>query len=116
MVGCRSKTPTVGSLPLLLFPQFLPSWCFSFFQSPNHDTIEKIISNIDTFGANHPNHPSKQERGLFLLIANKEEKLETLEARRTALLQELDRIGEEITHTRVELDKAKSLLLTLMYC
>jgi hypothetical protein len=44
------------------------------------------------------------------VIANKEEKLEVLEARRTALLQELDRIGEEIAQTRVELDKAKSLL------
>jgi hypothetical protein len=36
--------------------------------------------------------------------------LETLEARRIALLQELEHIGEEITQTRVELDKAKSLL------
>jgi uncharacterized coiled-coil protein SlyX len=44
------------------------------------------------------------------VIANKEEKLETLEARRTTLLQELDHISEEITQTRVELDKAKSLL------
>jgi hypothetical protein len=43
-------------------------------------------------------------------VANKEEKLETLEARRTALLRELDRINEEITRTKVELDKAKSLL------
>jgi hypothetical protein len=42
------------------------------------------------------------------VIANKE-KLEILEARRTTLLQELDRIGKEITLTRVELDKAKSL-------
>jgi hypothetical protein len=44
------------------------------------------------------------------VITNKEEKLEVLEARRTALLQELHRIGEEIAQTRVELDKAKSLL------
>jgi hypothetical protein len=44
------------------------------------------------------------------VIANKEEKLQTLEARRTALLQELDHIGEEITQARVELDKAKNLL------
>jgi hypothetical protein len=44
------------------------------------------------------------------VIANKEEKLEALEARRTTLLQELDCVGEEIIHTRVELDKAKSLL------
>jgi hypothetical protein len=44
------------------------------------------------------------------VIANKEEKLEVLEARRTALLQESDCICEEITQTRVVLDKAKSLL------
>jgi hypothetical protein len=44
------------------------------------------------------------------VIANKEEKLEALEARRTALLQELDYVGEEIIQTRVELHKAKSLL------
>jgi hypothetical protein len=44
------------------------------------------------------------------VIANKEKKLEILEARRTALLQELDRVCEEIVLTRVELDKAKSLL------
>jgi hypothetical protein len=40
------------------------------------------------------------------VIANKK-KLETLEARRKALLRELDRIGEEITQTRVELDKPR---------
>jgi hypothetical protein len=44
------------------------------------------------------------------VIANKEEKLEVLEAKRTALLQELDCVGEEIAQIRVELDKAKSLL------
>jgi hypothetical protein len=44
------------------------------------------------------------------VIVNKEDKLEVLEARRIALLQELDRIGEEITQNRIELDKAKSLL------
>jgi hypothetical protein len=82
----------------------------SFSQSPNRDTIEKIILNINTLGANRPNHPSRQERGIRLVIANKEEKLEALEARRTTLLQELDCVGEEIIHTRVELDKAKSLL------
>jgi hypothetical protein len=44
------------------------------------------------------------------VIANKEEKLEVLEARRTALLHELERVGEEIAQVRVELDKAKWLL------
>ena len=72
--------------------------------------MERIVSNINAFGANRPNHPSRQERGLRLVIANKEEKLEVLEARRTALLQDLDRVGEEIAQTRIELDKAKSLL------
>jgi hypothetical protein len=76
----------------MIFP-----WCFSFYQSPNRDAVDEIISNINTFGVNRPNHPSRQERDLRLAIANKEEKLETLEARRIALLQELDRIGEEIT-------------------
>jgi hypothetical protein len=46
--------------------------------------VEKIILNINALGANRPNHPSRQERGLRLVIANKEEKLEVLEARRTA--------------------------------
>jgi hypothetical protein len=78
----------------LLFPWFLLSWCFSFFQFQNRDAVEKFISNINTFGANRPNHPSRQECGLRLVIANKEEKLEVLEARRTTLLQELDHIGE----------------------
>jgi hypothetical protein len=72
--------------------------------------VEKIVSNINTLGANRPNHPYRQERGLRLVITNKEEKLEVLEARRTTLLQEQDRTGEEIAQTRVELDKAKSLL------
>jgi DNA-directed RNA polymerase subunit L len=63
---------------------------------------------MNALGANQMNHPSRQECGLRLVIANKEEKLEALEARRTALLQELDHIGEEITQTRIELDKAKS--------
>jgi hypothetical protein len=43
------------------------------------------------------------------VIANKEEKLEVLETKRTTLLQELDRVGEEIAQTRVELDKVKRL-------
>jgi hypothetical protein len=76
----------------------------------DRDVIEKIISSINAFGTNRPNHPSGQECGLRLVSVNKDEKLETLEARRTTFLQELDRIGEEITQTRVELDKAKSLL------
>jgi hypothetical protein len=75
-------------------------------QSPNRDVVEKIVSSINALGANRPNHPSSQERGLCLVIANKR-KLETLEARRKALLRELDRIGEEITQTRVELDKPR---------
>jgi hypothetical protein len=44
------------------------------------------------------------------VISNKEEKLEVLEARRTTLLHELERVGEEIAQVRVELDKAKSFL------
>jgi hypothetical protein len=44
------------------------------------------------------------------VIANDEKKPEFLETRRTTLLQELDRVSEEITQVRVELDKAKSLL------
>jgi hypothetical protein len=72
--------------------------------------VEKIISNINAFGANRPNHPSRQECGLRLVIANKEEKLEVLEDRMTALLQELDRVGEEIAQVTVELDKTKTLL------
>jgi hypothetical protein len=68
-----------------------------FSQSPNHDTVEKIVSIINAFGANRPNHSSRQECGLRLVIANKDEKLEVLEARRIALLHELDLIGEEIT-------------------
>jgi hypothetical protein len=48
--------------------------------------VEKIVSNINILGANRPNHPSRQERGLRLVIANMEEKLEVLEARRTTLL------------------------------
>jgi hypothetical protein len=72
--------------------------------------VEKIVSNINASGANQPNHPSRQERGLRLVIDNKKDKLEFFEARRTTLLQELDNIGEEIAQTRVELDKAKSLL------
>ena len=82
----------------------------SFSQSPNRDTVERIVSNINAFGANRPNQPSRQERGLCLVIANNEKKLEVLEARRTALLQELDRVGEEISQIKIELDKAKSLL------
>jgi hypothetical protein len=54
-------------------------------------------------------HPGKK-CGLRLVIANKDEKLEVLDARRTTLLRELDRKNEKITQTRVELDKAKSLL------
>jgi hypothetical protein len=72
--------------------------------------VENIVSNINAFGANRPNHPTRQKCGLLLVIANKEEKLEVLEARRTALLQELDDVGEKIVQTRVELDKAKILL------
>jgi hypothetical protein len=72
--------------------------------------VENIVSNINAFGANGPNHPTRQECGLLLVIANKKEKLEVLEARRTALLQELDHVGEKIVQTRVELDKAKILL------
>jgi hypothetical protein len=72
--------------------------------------VEKIVSNINAFGANRPNHPSRQEHGLRLVVANNEKKLEVLEARRTALLHELDRVGEETAQVRVELDKAKSLL------
>jgi hypothetical protein len=79
-------------------------------QSPNRDAIEKLISSINAFGADRSNHPFRKERGHRLVIANKEEKLEVLEARRTSLLRELDHINEEITQTRVELDKAKSLL------
>jgi hypothetical protein len=56
--------------------------------------VEKIISSIDTFGANQPNHPSRQERSLHLVIVNNEKKLEVLPSRRIALLQELDHIGE----------------------
>jgi prefoldin subunit 5 len=44
------------------------------------------------------------------VIANYKKKLKVLEARRTALLQELDHVGEEIIQVRAELDKAKSLL------
>jgi hypothetical protein len=40
---------------------------------------------INAFGANRTNHPSREERGLRLLIANKE-KLEVLEARTIAFL------------------------------
>jgi hypothetical protein len=39
-----------------------------------------------------------------------EKRLEVIESRRTTLLQELDRVCEEIVQVRVELDKAKSLL------
>jgi hypothetical protein len=83
---------------------------FSLSQSPNRDVVEKIISSINAFGADRPNHPSRQKCGLRLVIANKDEKLEVLDARRTTLLRELDRKNEKITQTRVELDKAKSLL------
>jgi hypothetical protein len=65
---------------------------------------------MNAIGANQLKYPSRQERGLRLVMANKEEKLVVLEARRTTLLLELDRIGEEITQTRIELDKAKSVL------
>jgi hypothetical protein len=44
------------------------------------------------------------------VIANYKKKLKVLEASRTALLQELDHVGEEITQAKVELDKATSLL------
>jgi hypothetical protein len=44
------------------------------------------------------------------VIANKEEKLDVLEARSIALLQELDCVAEEIAQVSVELDKDKSLL------
>jgi hypothetical protein len=44
------------------------------------------------------------------VIANDEKRLEVLEARRIALLRELDRVGEEIAQVRAELDKAKILL------
>jgi hypothetical protein len=87
---------------------FLDAFFFS--QSPNRETLENIVSNINTFGVNRPNQPSRQERGLRLVIANDEKKLEVLEARRTALLQELDHVGEVIAQARVELDKAQSLL------
>jgi hypothetical protein len=72
--------------------------------------VDRIVSSINAFGANQPTQPSRKERGLLIVIANDEKSLEVLEARRTALLQELDRVGEEIVQVRAELDKAKSLL------
>jgi hypothetical protein len=48
--------------------------------------MERIVSNINATGANRPNHPSRQEHGLHLVIANDEKKLKVLEARRTTLL------------------------------
>jgi hypothetical protein len=38
--------------------------------------MEKIISSINSFGANRLTQPSRQERGLCLVIANDEKKLE----------------------------------------
>jgi hypothetical protein len=64
----------------------------SFSQSPNRDTVEKIVSNINAFGVNRPTPPSRQECGICLVIANDEKKLKVLEARRIALLQELDHV------------------------
>jgi hypothetical protein len=75
--------------------------------------VEKIISSLNASGANQPNHPSRQERGLHLVIVNNEEKLGNLESRRIALLQELDCIGEEKAQTRVEI--ALLLLTDLTY-
>jgi hypothetical protein len=72
--------------------------------------MERIMSSVNAFGANRPTQPSRHERGLHLVIAHDGKKLEVLEARRIALLQEPDRIGEEIPQVTIELDKAKSLL------
>jgi hypothetical protein len=38
--------------------------------------MEKIVSSINAFGANRLTQPSRQERGLCLVIANDEKKLE----------------------------------------
>jgi hypothetical protein len=57
--------------------------------------VEKIVSTINAFGANQPTYPSRQECGLRLVNANAENKLEVLEAKRIALLQELDRVDEK---------------------
>jgi hypothetical protein len=57
--------------------------------------VEKIVSTINAFGANQPTYPSRQECGLRLVDANAENKLEVLEAKRIALLQELDRVDEK---------------------
>jgi hypothetical protein len=72
--------------------------------------MERVVLNINAFGANRPTQPCREEHGLRLVIANNGKKLEVLEARRTVLLQELDCVGEKIAQVRVELDKAKSLL------
>jgi hypothetical protein len=71
--------------------------------------MERIVSSINAFGANRPTHPSRQERCLRLVIANNKKNLEVIEARRTLLLQELDRVGEEISQVKAEFDKANSL-------
>ena len=52
---------------------------------------------------------SRQEQGLQLVISTDEKKLAVLEARRMLLLQELDRVGEEITIIKAQLEKAKDL-------
>jgi hypothetical protein len=72
--------------------------------------VESIVLSINAFGAIQPTQPSRQECGLRIVIANNEKRLEVLEARRTALLYELDCVGEEIVQVREELDKVKSLL------
>jgi hypothetical protein len=58
--------------------------------------VERIVSSINAFGANQPTQLSRKERGLRIVIANDEKRLEVLEAWRIALLRELDRVVEEI--------------------
>jgi hypothetical protein len=51
---------------------------YLFSQSPNLEAMERTVSNINAFGVNWPTQPSKQERGLCLVIANEEKRLEVL--------------------------------------
>jgi hypothetical protein len=70
----------VNQVDFLLFislTHFL-MFLYLFSQSPNLEAMERTVSNINAFGVNRPTQPSKQERGLCLVIANEEKRLEVL--------------------------------------
>ena len=78
-------------------------------QSPNREVVEKILTSINAFGANRSSSLSQQKQSPHLVISADEKRLESLEARRTSLLHELDLVEEEISIVKEQLEKARNL-------